>query len=606
VSAGLSRRRLIRAAVAVAGGATLPATATAPAGNSTGGYTPKVLRVAFLAGESGFDPARYGDLYSSTVCAHIFEPLYTYDPLARPVRIVPLTAVGPAEHTGDFRTWIVRVRPGIYFTPHEAFKGKPRELTAADYVYSLKRIADPANNSPHTFVSELGIRGLDALRQRALRTRQPFDYDSEIEGLRALDRWTLQIRVEESRPRMVQSLAYELHGALAREVVEAHPGTEIAAHPIGTGPFKLGHWRRGSLIVLERNEQYRERYFDSQPSEGDAEGLRILQRLKGRRLPMIDRVEISVITEEQPQWLAFLNGQLDMLDVPGNFAQQAMPNGRLAPYLARRGVHGQQELVPRIRLMYFNMNHPVVGGYAPEKVALRRAVALGMNCARENVTVWGGQAPPTHSVFAPHQRGFDLAFRSEMGEYSPARAKALLDVYGYLDRDGDGWRERPDGQPLLLERASSGGQVLRRVDEGFERDMKAIGIRVQFKLGEFSELIKAARAGKLMMWSLGYNAIFPDGQQFLSRYYSKVETFSRFRMDAVDRMFERLAALPDGDERDGLLSEFQRFAIALMPYKFTSTRIETIVTQPQLVGYRKPIFRNGWYHLVDLEQPPPA
>jgi ABC-type transport system substrate-binding protein len=283
-----------------------------------------------------------------------------------------------------------------------------------------------------------------------------------------------------------------------------------------------------------------------------------------------------------------------------------MPNGRLAPYLARRGVHGQQELVPRIRLMYFNMNHPVVGGYAPEKVALRRAVALGMNCARENVTVWGGQAPPTHSVFAPHQRGFDLAFRSEMGEYSPARAKALLDVYGYLDRDGDGWRERPDGQPLLLERASSGGQVLRRVDEGFERDMKAIGIRVQFKLGEFSELIKAARAGKLMMWSLGYNAIFPDGQQFLSRYYSKVETFSRFKMDTVDRMFERLAALPDGDERDGLLSEFQRFAIALMPYKFTSTRIETIVTQPQLVGYRKPIFRNGWYHLVDLEQPPPA
>jgi ABC-type transport system substrate-binding protein len=188
-----------------------------------------------------------------------------------------------------------------------------------------------------------------------------------------------------------------------------------------------------------------------------------------------------------------------------------------------------------------------------------------------------------------------------MGVYSPARAKALLDTYGYVDRDGDGWRELPDGSPLTLERTSSTGQAYRRVDEGFERDMTALGLRVRFRTGEFSELVKAGRAGKLMMWMLGYNAVLPDGQQFLTRYYSKAETFARFKLAAMDQIYEQLGALPDGPERLALMLQAQRLAIAWMPYKFTSMRIETHVMQPRLVGYRRPIFSNDWFHMVDLD-----
>ena len=584
---------------AMAAGAGVCATAATSRGENRSG-APKVLRVAFAAAESGFDPARYGDLYSTTVCAHIFEALYTYDALARPVKIVESTAAGPPEASADFRTWIVRVRPGIYFTDDPVFKGRPRELIAADYVYSFKRFLDPAVKSPINLIEDLGIRGMAELRQRALKSKGPFDYDSEIEGLRALDRYTLRIRVDEPRPRLVQVLANDNHGAMAREVVEAH-GDQIMAHPVGTGPFRLGAWRRGAQIVLERNTKYRERHFDAEPAAEDLEGQDVLRRLKGRRLPMIDRVEISIINEEQPRWLAFLNGQLDVLEVPGSFAQQAMPGGQIAPYLARQGVRGRQELAPRIALLWFNMNDPVVGGYTPEKVALRRAIALGMNTARDNAAVWGDQAPTTHSVFAPHQTGFDPLFRSEMGAYSPARAKALLDTYGYVDHDGDGWRELPDGRPLTLERTSSTGQVYRRVDEGFERDMTALGLRVRFRTGEFSELVKAGRAGKLMMWMLGYNAVLPDGQQFLTRYHSKAETFTRFKLAAMDQIYEQLGALPDGPERLALMLQAQRLAIAWMPYKFTSMRIETHVMQPRLIGYRRPIFSNDWFHTVDLD-----
>jgi ABC-type transport system substrate-binding protein len=607
-----SRRRFLQRTALAAAGAAGSARAAAneearpsiTPSSRNAAASPKTLRVAFEAAEAGFDPARFGDLYSSTIYAHIFEPLYTYDPIALPVRLVALTAAGPAEPANDFRDWTVRVRPGTFFTDHPAFKGQRRELVAADYVYSLKRFVDPAVNSGSNLIPDLGILGLDALRQSSLKTGQPFDYDRRIEGLRALDRYTIQFRLEQPRPRLMQTLAYDGHGALAREVAQAHPGTDIGDHPVGTGPFRLAQWQRGSRIVLERNERYRERYFEAQPHDDDAEGQRIARQLQGRRLPMVDRVEVAVINEEQPRWLSFLNGQIDVLEVPGTYAQQAMPDGRLAPYLTRRGIQGQRTLSPSVRLMWFNMNDPLVGGYTPEKVALRRAIGLGMNGPRDNALVWGGQTPPTHTVFAPHQRGYDPAFRSEMGQYSPSRAKALLDVYGYIDRNGDGWREQPDGQPLLLERASSGGQIWRQLDEGFQRDMAAIGLRVSFRAGQFSELIKAGRAGKLMMWALGFSAIFPDGQQFLTRFYSKAETYGRFKSAAADALYERISALPDGAERDALMQEMQRIALAYLPYKYTGVRIDTDVVQPHVVGYRKPVFRLDWFHLVDIAPAP--
>jgi ABC-type transport system substrate-binding protein len=129
-----------------------------------------VLRVLFESAETGFDPARTSDLYSSRVESHIFEPLLSYDPLAIPVRVVPCTADALPEASADFRTWTLRVRPGIYFTDDPAFRGQRRELVAADYVYSFKRIYDPVTKSPaYSSLHEDGIVGLEALRERALR-----------------------------------------------------------------------------------------------------------------------------------------------------------------------------------------------------------------------------------------------------------------------------------------------------------------------------------------------------------------------------------------------------------------------------------------------------
>ncbi len=566
----------------------------------------KTLRYAFEVAETGFDPAQVNDIYSRVVTAHIFDGLYAYDPLARPFKIKPNTADGDPEISSDLKTWTVRIRPGIRFADDPAFKGKPRELVAADYVYAIKRFYDPRFKSPvYSSVAEQKFLGADALRERALKDRTPFDYDAPIEGLRALDRYTVQFRFEEPRPRFLYFIASsDLYGAVAREVAEAY-GDAIMEHPVGTGPFRLVEWRRSSRLVLERNPGYRERVYDGEPNADDAEGQAILARFRGRRIPMIDRVEITIVEETQPRWLSFLNRQHDLLErLPFEFADIAIPNNRLAPNLARRGIQMYRVLNADVTLTMFNMEHPVIGGYTPERVALRRAICLAIDVDQEIRLYWHGQAVRAQSALMPNTVGFDPAFHGEGGEYDLARAKALLDLYGYVDRDGDGWREQPDGSPLVLEWATTPDQRARQRDELRRKDMSALGVRVDFRPAKWPENLKNARAGKLMVWSLGYSAASPDGHQSLARGASEHaggQNLARFRNAAYDDLFARMRFMPDGPERNALFFEAKRILIAYAPYKHQVHRVLTDLAQPWLHGYRRAPYWNEWWQYVDID-----
>ncbi|MDE2369647.1 MAG: bicyclomycin resistance protein [Burkholderiales bacterium] len=597
----MRRRQALALAGALAAG---PAAAAAPSASPAA--APKVLRYAFPVAETGFDPAQVTDTYSATVNAHIFEALYTYDYLAQPARIVPLTAAALPEVSADWRTWTVRLRPGIHFADDPAFGGRPRELVAADYRYAILRYADPAVKAPRwPTIAEWQLAGVAEQRQRALQRKQPFDYDAETPGLRVLDRYTLQFRLGVTRPRFVEELAGSHgFGAIAREVAQAHGG-HIAEHPVGTGPFRLARWRRSSLIVLERNPGYRERLWEAEPAADDAEGQALAARLRGRRLPLVDRVEVSIIEEAQPRWLSFLGGDADLVDrVPPEFIDAAMPGGRVAPYLARQGVRGARVLPPSIALTYYNMDDPVVGGLAPERVALRRAINLGVDIEREIRVARHGMAIPAQSPILPGTSGYDPALKSEMSRYDPARALALLELYGYVDRNGDGWREQPDGTPLRLEIATQPDGAARRLNELWQRNLTALGIRVEFRSAKWPENLKAARAGKLMMWTLGSVATQPDGQDILGRYYGpriQQQNYARFKLPAMDALYERLSVLPDGPEREALFRQAQRLAVAYAPYKLHCHVLVTDLVRPQLVGYRRPMFGYEWWHMVDLD-----
>jgi len=608
----VKRRGFIASAARLWGlGAVVPVGSAAAVGGPAPSATraEKVLRIAFLAPESTFDPpSTNSDFYSSTILSQILEAPLTYDYLARPVQLVPNTAEALPRIEEGGRRITLRIKPGIFFADDPAFKGSPRlnaqgrrELTAEDYVYAIKRFYDPRYASSDLYLFEAAkLLGLRELRQQALQQKKPFNYDAPVEGVRALDRYTLQLRMADPDPRWHFNLAMPaITGAVAREVVE-HYGKDIGAHPVGTGPFRLAQWRRASRIVLERSPDYRRRVYEGQPAD-EPIAQAIAQQLQGRALPLVDRIEVDIVEEAQPRWLSFLQGDFDWMEVPPAFAPLAVPGGQLAPFLRKRGVQLQTHLQAVMAMHYFAMEDPVVGGYTAEKVALRRAISLAYDEPADIRLLRHGMAIPAQSTIAPHTFGYEEDYRSEMSVYDPARAKALLDIYGYLDRDGDGWRESPTGHPLVLRIASLASQEDRAANELWKRSLNAVGLKVVFEVSTWPELLKKTRTGGLQIWGFRWSAQSPDGGFYLSIAYGPNAGDAndpRFALPAFDRLYEQQRRLPDGPERMALMRQAKNLLVAYMPYKAHRHDIVATLLQPWLKHYwTHPFMRDAWQYL---------
>jgi ABC-type transport system substrate-binding protein len=231
-------------------------------------------------------------------------------------------------------------------------------------------------------------------------------------------------------------------------------------------------------------------------------------------------------------------------------------------------------------------------------------MCLGVDVEREIRLVRRGMAVPAQSPVLPHTTGYDPRFKSEASEYNPAKAKALLDLHGYVDKNGDGYREQPDGKPLVIEYATQPDQNSRQLIEQWKKNMDAIGIQMSFKPAKWPENLKAARAGKLQMWGVGSSASGGDGQGMLTRYFGPQggnQNLSRFKLKAFDELHDKLTVLPDGPERLAIFEQAKKLAIAYAPYKLHAHRFVADMMHPMVVGYRRPLFWNEWWHMVDAD-----
>ena len=571
----------------------------------------KVLRYAFQIAETGFDPAQISDLYSSIVLENVFDTPLGYDYLARPAKLIPNTLESMPEVSEGGTLYRMRVRPGIHFADDPVFKGRKRELVAEDYVYSIKRLFDPKLKSPNLYILEGNIAGMDEVLAKARKSGR-MDYDSPVEGLRALDRYTFQIRLKQPNYNFLYYLAYcNITCAVAREVAEEY-GLATMEHPVGTGPFRLAFWKRSSKMVFEKNPNYRDDRYDGTPPPGDARAEEALARFKGRKLPMLDRVEVFIVEEPQPSWLAFLNGEHDMIErLPSDFANIALRGNELAPYLAKRGIYLDRQPGIEVTYSYFSMIDPVVGGYTPEKIALRRAIVLGHNVEEEIRIPRKNQAIAAQSPIGPGAAGYDPDFRSNALDFDPARAKALLDMYGYVDCDGDGWRDLPRAnpadpcKPLSVEYAATPSSRDQPLVELWKKDMDRIGIRMTFKRAKWPDLLKESLAGKLQMWGLGWIAAVPDADTFYSLLYGPnggQANDSRFDLPEFNRLYEQSKRLPDGPERNAIYREMNRIFLVYAPWRLGVHRFFSDLAHPWLAGYfRHPVARNFW-KFVDIDE----
>jgi ABC-type transport system substrate-binding protein len=184
------------------------------------------------------------------------------------------------------------------------------------------------------------------------------------------------------------------------------------------------------------------------------------------------------------------------------------------------------------------------------------------------------------------------------------QARALLDTYGYVDRDGDGWREQPDGSPLVLRWATTPDQRSRQRDELRRKDLNSIGVRVEFVTAKWPENLKSARAGKLMAWNLGYSAASPDGRlslDIMATTHKGGQNLARFENKEFDRIYNLIRTMPNSPERERLFYEAKRIISAYVPYKYHVHRILTDLAWPWVIGFRRPPFWRDWWVYVDID-----
>jgi len=556
----------------------------------------KVLRVAFPIDVSGLDPAGTQETYASLVEQKIFDALYVWDYLARPYKFVPSIATGMPEISADGRIWTIRIRPGIYFVDDPAFAGKKRELTAADFVYAWKRIVDPRVRSPNSDLLEHKIVGLDAAVAKA-KSSGRFDYDAEVPGLRAADRHTLKLELIVPDYTFFELLDSAALRAVAREVIEKYGDASGRAmnHPVGTGPYRLKEWQPGHRIILEANPAYRDERFPPAPANAGAAIKAVAESMKGKRLPQIGRIEIPIIEETNPRLLMFSAGELDILEVPGDIAPRMIDGkGNLLPEFATRGMRLERATELAVTFTYFNMEDPVVGGYAPEKVALRRAICSAYNVPDEIRVIRNGQALPATQPIAPDVEGHAPGYKG-LSPYDPATARALLDRFGYRDRDGDGFRELPDGRPLTIHQSTLVGAAYRQYDDLWQRSMREVGIRMDFQVQPFPEAFKAAHAGKIQFAGFGWNGdIADDFMRLFYGPYAGAGNLSRFRNAEYDALYEQSRRTPDTAERNKIYGAMTKIVSAQAPWCTDAYRISNTVVSSRIRGYRK----NGHYFLT--------
>jgi ABC-type transport system substrate-binding protein len=557
----------------------------------------KVLRVASPDVDT-LDPQQATTIPAQRVIQAIYEGLYNWDYLNTPAGLVPVTATAPPEISDGGKTWRINLKPGIHFTDDPAFHGEQRELIADDYIYSMKRRLDPnLSRGGDTVMTDL-IIGARAVVDAARRPGSKFDYDRPIEGLRALGRHALQIKLNAINYPSVQ--VFLTVQAVAREVLEA-AGGDIRTHPVGTGPYRLREWKRGSKIVLEANPDYRPLKFPASGNPADAE----MQRsMRGRGLPQIGVIDISIIEEDTTLLLEFERGALDYVELRAEVANRLLANDKLKPEYAARGIVRHAFIEPFLFFVDFNMEDPVVGGMSNDKIALRRAIAMGLNTQNLIDVVYAGQGQPANQLIPPGVSGHDPTV-SARSSHDPVAARALLDRFGYKNRDADGYRKTPDGKALSVVLSLRAAAISREMQTLWKRDMDVIGIRIDFRVAPFQDFVKDLIAGKYQMSAAGFGGI-PTGDGILELLDSRQPPFanqSRFKSAEYDQWVDRFLSTPTPSEQIAAARRMNEMARAFMPLLPTIFRRENDFVQPWLLGYRPQVFSTYWQFMdIDLDR----
>jgi len=539
---------------------------------------------------SGFDPINASDKYSANEMGKVFEGLFEFHPLKRPYELMPNLAESLPTVSADGLTYTFKIKKGVLFHDSPAFKdGIGREVTADDFLYSIRRLADPRLTAKGWWVLDDRIAGLNEWRAKYAKL-DATDYNEAIEGLKKIDNHTFQIKLKSPSPQFLYALAMPYTFVVAKEAVD-HFGKEFLNYPVGTGAFILPKFDQSNLIVYTKNPKFREKFYPSEGEEGD-DNLGLLADA-GKKLPLVDKINVHIIVESQPKWLSFMKGKEDLIQVKDVNIQQAINADRtLKDEHKAKGI--RLTLQPMLDVTFYAFNHeePI---FKNRKV--RQAMSLAFDRATYNKLFHENTAVEAQGPVPPGLAGFKKEFKNPYNKFDIELAKKLLAEAGY-----------PGGKgfPAVTVQTRS-DTISRQQVEFFEKSMQKIGIKVNVGMNTWPELVNKVTKKQHQMYTMAWGADYPDAENFLGLLYcpnqSPGSNGANYCNPEFDALFKKATIMQDSPERTELYEKLNEMAALDVPWVVGFHRTDIYLSQPWLKNYKFIEFDHASFQYlnVDLE-----
>jgi ABC-type transport system substrate-binding protein len=547
-----------------------------------------------------WDPANAYDSVSLDLVPSVYETLYQYRYLSEVYKTEPLLAAEMPKFSKDRLTVTIPIKHGIKFQDDSCFKasqGKGRELKAQDFVYGIKRLALPSLQSAGWWVVDGKLLGINAFHDKlAKATKDELSkiFDEEIEGLKAIDDYTLQLKLTKPYPSLMYILSMTFTSPVPREAVEAYADKQgnLLDHPVGTGPFILKKWERNHEVTLDRNPGYRN---DIYPSQADESYRKLgLVADAGKSIPFIDQISVDIIKEDQPRWLNFMKGKMDILLLPkDNFKQAVSDQGKLTPELEKKGINLSVETGVVIRYISFNMKDKLIGS----NKYLRQALSAAIDRNQWISVFTNGTGKKMVNAVPP-----GIANRPKTSlikyDYNLAQAKELLKKAGY-----------PNGQglPPIQFDLRGASTTDRQLGDFIVRQFSQIGVKANVIPNTFPAYLEKMKQGDLQVSFGGWSMDFPDAENIYQLLYGPNQApgpgEANYDNAEFNRLYEQMSILEPGEKRAAIIQKMDDIIQEDCPWAFGYYETDYDLSQPWFKNYRgSQIILNKYkYYKIDKE-----
>ena len=556
-------------------------------------FDEKVLNVVVSAKVKGLDPVNAGDTYSSAEIARVYEGLLEYHYLKRPYELKPNLAQSMPTVSDDGLTYTFKIKPGIKFHDNKCFpNGKGRELVASDFVFSIKRMADSKNNSTGWWLLDGRVKGLNEWKDKY--KGKDANYSEEVEGLKALDKYTLQFTLTSKYPQFLYSLAMVYTFAVPHEAVDMY-GEEFLNNPVGTGAFQITKpYAQQNTIEYVKNPNYRDVFY---PSEGASEQdiAAGLTKYAGKKLPLVDKIKVQIQTEASTRFLSFQDGNVDLSEIPkDNFDQVVTPDQGLTNEYKAKGI--DLEITPDLDITYIAFNHD--DPLFKNNVKLKQAMSLAYNGAEANTLFYNGRGILAQTIVPPGIGGFDPNYKNPYAKFDLEKAKKLLDEAGY--KNGEGLPE--------ISYETTATTVSRQMSEYFQKNMAELGIKIKVNTNTWPQLTQKVKSRQAQMFGMAWLGDYPDAENFLQLLYGPNSApgpnGGNYNDAQFNKDFDTAKNMQPGPERAAKYAKLAQRVAEEVPLLLGVHRTSFVLKHSWLKNYKFSTFNHGHakYYDVDMKK----